>query len=586
MRSRTAGASSYGVDDIMSVAKGSDIVWEVGEKYFDWLKEDDILLKAKLGIPIENRPDISEEKARKDCERAEELLSMLARVDCSELSHDESISLGVLETELRNRREQFRHYWLSFPITPYSSPFTTVVDVLQRFELKDRVSADRYLRLLAELTSLVDDIVVKLRGQLERGIIIPRPELDSVIPFVRSHIGDIDNGSLSLTKNRCRSLPDNEIDSVRERASALLETEVNPAIRMLAETLEEDYRDAAPVSVGFDQYPGGQEYYGWLIMKYTSLEMSPSDIHELGLKEVDRMRASIDALAKSLGFEGSFEEFRRSLVGDPRFVPSNPEAIGEYYMRCIRRIEPMMDEYFTRLPKAGYSVKRLPVAVEGALTFGYYQEPTAVDPTGYYIYNGSNHAEQSLLTAADTIFHELLPGHHMEACLAREDQALPQLQRHRYDDSYSEGWAEYAASLAIEMGAYPGQYDLLGRLLGELFMSARLVVDTGMNAMGWSLERAESYMRENSMLSEQEIRSEALRYSCDMPAQALSYRLGHLKIRALRDEASRIMGDDFDIRRFHDVVLLSGAIPLSVLEGHIKHFINEKRRKGAKAIIH
>jgi uncharacterized protein (DUF885 family) len=267
------------------------------------------------------------------------------------------------------------------------------------------------------------------------------------------------------------------------------------------------------------------------------------------------------------------------LEKDPRFIPKTPEEIGDRLMSHVSRIEPKVDAFFVRRPKAPYGVKRLEPALEGAQTFGYYSPPTAAEPRGYYRYNASKLEERSLLGSAGLAYHELVPGHHFQIALAGENTDLPPFRREYFDTAYTEGWAEYAAYLAGDMGMYAEPYDRIGRLAMDLFISTRLVVDTGMNALGWSRERAMTFMKENTMSSETQIKTESLRYSADIPGQALGYKLGALKIRELRERAREKLGERFDIRRFHEAVLSSGVLPLSTLERHIDWFIDQEKSR-------
>src|SRR5262245_36284925 len=205
-------------------------------------------------------------------------------------------------------------------------------------------------------------------------------------------------------------------------------------------------------------------------------------------------------------------------------------------MAYVQNILPKIDSYFMKLPNAPYGVKRLDPGLEASMTFGYYQVPTKADPKGYYNYNGSDLKDRSLLDAGSLIYHELIPGHHFQLNLQSENEALPPFRREGGQTAYVEGWAEYSSDLAEQMGMYRDPYDLYGRLTADMFLTVRLVVDTGMNYMGWSQEKAMQYMKENTLLSETQIRSESLRYSTDIPGQALAYKMGSKKIQELRKE--------------------------------------------------
>jgi uncharacterized protein (DUF885 family) len=240
-----------------------------------------------------------------------------------------------------------------------------------------------------------------------------------------------------------------------------------------------------------------------------------------------------------------------------------------------------VDEYFTLKPKAPYGVKRLDPASEAGMTFGYYQVPTVMDNTGYYLYNGSNLDERPMIWAGPLIYHELVPGHHFHLALQREHAELSEYRKNgTYVGAFNEGWANYAASLALEMGLLEDPYERYGWLLFDSFATMRLVVDTGLNYFGWDLEKARQYMLENTFQSETEVASEVLRYSTDMPGQALGYKLGFEKIREIRAKVEARQGEAFDIRAFNAAVVGSGAIALDLLEDHVNKMLEEQPSSG------
>jgi len=245
-------------------------------------------------------------------------------------------------------------------------------------------------------------------------------------------------------------------------------------------------------------------------------------------------------------------------------------------MKAIARIEPQVREFFPLQPKAPYGVRRLDPALEQSMTYGYYQLPTAAETGGYYLFNAFKPEERSVLMAEATIYHELVPGHHFQIALQRENDALIPYRRNAFFTAFTEGWAEYASDLAGEMGMYADPYARAGRLAMDLFLSTRLVVDTGMNALGWPREKAMAYMREHTFESDLQIDTESLRYSADNYGQALAYKLGARKFHELRDQAAKAQGATFDLPAFHAYVLRAGAMPLSVLDGHIACFIRER----------
>jgi len=418
-----------------------------------------------------------------------------------------------------------------------------------------------------------------LEGQAARGTRIAADELDLVVPFLRSLAGDADTSPYGVKAERLAALPAAEVNAFRDQLAQTLEAEVNPPLRALAEWLDGDYRQKAPHAVGLAQYEGGRDFYDWLVRWHTTLDVSPEQVHRIGLDRVASIESEMKAVRDRLGFTGTKAEFKQRLRSDPRFFPMTPEEIGERLMSHVRRIEPRVDEFFLRKPRAPYGVKRLEPSLEPSQTFGYYQVPTAAEPTGFYRFNGSSLADRSLLNSAALIYHELVPGHHFQICLASENDAIPAFRRETFDTAYTEGWGEYASALAGEMGMYADPYDLYGRLSMEMFVTVRLVVDTGMNALGWSRAKAVEFMRDNLMETDTQIQTESLRYSADIPGQALAYKMGALKIRELREKARAALGDRFDVRRFHDAVLGSGSLPMTTLERHVDWAVQQEHAR-------
>jgi uncharacterized protein (DUF885 family) len=353
---------------------------------------------------------------------------------------------------------------------------------------------------------------------------------------------------------------------------------VAPAFDRLAAFMESTYRARASAGVGLSQYPGGREYYQFLIRRHTGLPLTPEQIHAIGVEEVTRLEAALDQVRRDAGFSGSLQDFHKYLRTDRRFMAKSAEDIGDRMMKAIARIEPKVDAFFPLKPQAPYGVKRLDPALEPSMTYGYYEMPAGSEKRGNYRFNGSKAEERSVLMAEAVIYHELVPGHHFQIMLQRENTSLIPYRRSAAFTAYTEGWGEYASDVAGEMGMYADPYARAGRLAMDLFLSTRLVVDTGMNALGWSREKAMAYMREHTFESDLQIDTETLRYSVDTPGQALAYKMGTRKIHELRDLAAAKLGASFDLKAFHGHLLRYGAMPLGVLEGHVNCFVQERHR--------
>jgi uncharacterized protein (DUF885 family) len=561
-------------------ATAAGIVNEVGKAWWQAVLDESPETRLDNGLPVENLPDISDAHAKETAERVRGLLARLDRADVSKLSGEDLLSCLVLRDRMTRAVEEAGYARFSIPITPYASPLRNVQRVFSDFPLRSAEDADRYLALLDQYPRFIGGIRRKLEDEAAAGIVLPKPEIAAAVPYVSSGIREAKESPFFASDGRLKALPEERARVFQAAVLERISQKVNPALRDLAGYVSGPYAAKAPEAVGLSQYPGGAEYYRWLIRLHTGLALTPEEIHKTGLAEIDRINRELDGLRRQVGFAGDLAAFRRFLKTDKRFYPSTPEEIGSRLMTAVRRIEPKIGTQFGKLPKATYGVRRLEAELEGAMTFGYYRQPTPAIAEGDYYYNGSRLSERSLLNAAALIYHELVPGHHFQINLQMENESLPDFRRLSFGETaYTEGWGEYASALAGEMGMYADPYDACGRLAMDAFISTRLVVDTGMNALGWSRERAIAYMKENTFEGDLQIGTESLRYSTDIPGQALAYKLGSLEIRRLREKAKSALGARYDPRRFHDAVLGSGTLPLSVLGRKIDDFIAAEKKR-------
>lgn len=555
----------------------SRLVRDVGDAYLQILTRENPSRRLKLGLPIETLPDVTLAGQEAAAREAEALLRRLEPVKPAELSHEESLSVDVLRRQLTNRVKAPSLFYFGFQVTPYSSPLSEVGQIFAALPLGSPADRDRYLARLSEVPALADAIVANLAAQSAKGIRVPKPELDQADALLKAFSAVGAASPFRPAASRLSALAETDRVAYLKSVDDRIATAVAPAIGRIAAAISGDYRAKAPETVGLGQYPGGPAAYRELVKFHTTMEITPEEVHQIGLRNVARIAGEMAKIREELGFKGTQVEFKESLRSNPKLFPKTPAEIGERLMSHIARIEPKVDAFFGRRPKAPYGVKRLDPQLEPGQTFGYYQIPTATDPKGYYNYNGSNLPDRSLLNAAPLIYHELVPGHHFQINLAFENPAIPEFRRESFDTAFNEGWGEYAAGLAGEMGMYADPYDRYGRLAMEMFVSVRLVVDTGMNALGWSRDRAIAFMKENAMETDTQILSETLRYSCDLPGQALAYKMGAMRILELREKARVALGPKFDIRAFHDWVLASGSLPMTTLERHVTALISQSK---------
>lgn len=520
------------------------------------------------------------EQARQQAAGARKLLASLDAIDASALTHDQWITYALLQYEAGLLRDAEPFYWHPFRVTPYATPLAR--PLMLRFASMPVATSDDRLAYLDALHALAADVAAheaRLRSQAARGIVLPAAELDLVVPVLRALVADPPSSAFAVAPGRLAAVPDAEREDFAEHVEAAVRDVVAPAVERLAAFIDGPYRAWASDRVGVGQYPQGAAYYDYLIRAHTSLTLTPAEIHQIGLDEIARLERELDEARRDAGFTGTLAEFRHYLKTDRRFFAKTSDEFGDLMMAAIRRIEPKVGQFFNLMPKAPYGVLRLDPALEASMTFGFYQLPSAAEPRGLYRYNGSQPDQRSVLMADALIFHELVPGHHFQLALRNESTDLSPFRRGAFYTTYIEGWAEYASDLAGEIGMYDDPYARAGRLMMDLFLSSRLVVDTGMNALGWSRQQAMDYMRDHTLQADVEIASETLRYSTDIPGQALAYKLGALRIHELRRETEARLGAAFDLAAFHDHVLSGGPMPLSVLETHLACLGNEQHAR-------
>ena len=357
-----------------------------------------------------------------------------------------------------------------------------------------------------------------------------------------------------------------------------LNSRIIPGYEAVVKAFDATYIGAAPDEVGINRLPGGGKHYLQLIADNVDPRLSPREIHRLGEQRVAELERRMLAIRERVGFQGSRDAFNTMLHTDSRFIAKTPADLEQYFLGYIARVEPFVPVYFSTLPKAPYGVRRLAAAAEAGMTYGYYEMPTPSVAEGFYNYNGSDLDKRSLVAAEHLIFHELIPGHHFQLALQVEKPNRHPVQKFLLDTAFVEGWAEYAAGLCEEMGLYSDPYSLYGHLLMQSFIASRLVVDTGMNYFNMSLEQARTYLKAHTLEADPQIASETLRYSTDIFAQALGYRLGYEKFLSLRTHAAKSLGDRFDIRQFHAAAIGEGSMPLDVLEQQINWYIAQRLR--------
>jgi len=373
------------------------------------------------------------------------------------------------------------------------------------------------------------------------------------------------------------SVPAAEQERLKGAYRQSISQKLRPALQRLRDFMANDYLPASRTTVGLQDMKGGAELYRYLVEVNTTTNLTPAEIHQIGLDEVKRLHAEMEKVKAQVGFTGTLQQFFEHIRTDPKFKPSSREWLQQTYVGIGKRLDATLPNLFSTLPKAPLEVRPVPALTEKGAARGSYNPgtPDGSRP-GIFYFNAYDLPSRTTPSMETLYLHEGAPGHHFQISLAQENEALPSFQRFGGNTAYAEGWGLYAETLGRELGVYTDPYQYFGYLDSQLFRAIRLVVDTGIHSKGWTRDQTIQYILDNSSRGRSNATAETERYIA-MPGQALAYKIGQLKISELRARAERALGDRFDIREFHAQVLMSGALPLAVLEEKIDRWIASKR---------
>jgi len=435
--------------------------------------------------------------------------------------------------------------------------------------VKSAADADAWLSRLAATPKLIRDNIANGRRGLATGFIQPRSVVESAIALARADAALTPDADPLL-------IPLAAQPEALARARTLVTGPIAEARREWLTFLESDYLPKARAALGAGSLPGGRPYYEFLVRSYTTTAMTPDDVHDVGLAEVARIRAEMQQVMKDADFQGDFPAFLQWLRTDPRFYAKTRQELLEKASEIAKRADGQLPKLFREsLPRLPYDVREVPREIEDQYTTGrYFQGSMANGVAGGYIVNTGKLDQRPLYELPALTVHEAVPGHHLQIAISQELGEQPWFRRNSFITAFVEGWGLYSEFLGVEMGIYRDPYERFGRLSYEMWRACRLVADTGMHWKGWSIEQARACFAENSALAPHNIETELQRY-IGWPGQALAYKVGELKIKELRRKAEAALGDRFDVRAFHDTVLLGGALPLDMLESRVNAWIRK-----------
>ena len=502
----------------------------------------------------------------------EAILARLEAIDVDDLEANDQVSYRLFLYERLTERDSYSqkdHFFPFSSLTGYHIYFAEAPAAMSFLSADDY---EKYLISLADFPRYNREHLALLREAISAGYTHYCESIEGYEETISEHIvDDVTESGLYLPfVNFPPQISDEQRADFTARGVELIDASVIPGYQELLDFYLSEYLPACRQTVGITSLDGGREYYEYLIRYYTTTNMSPDEIHQLGLAEVERIRGEMDAIIRQVGFEGDFREFLDYLRTEPRFYAKTASEFLGRAALISKTAEGLLPKYFGLLPRGTYSIKPNP-------SRGAFYQPSTGDGTtsGTYFLGVTNLESRPLYTLEALSLHEAVPGHHLQTALAMELE-VPEFRRQLYHSAYGEGWGLYSEFLGKEMGMYPDPYSDFGRLTFEAWRACRLVVDTGMHAFGWSRQEAIDYMLANTALSELGVTREIDRY-ITWPAQALSYKIGELKIKELRNKAERELGDRFDIREFHDTVLGNGSLPIAVLEDIVNEWIESRQ---------
>jgi uncharacterized protein (DUF885 family) len=503
-----------------------------------------------------------------------DLLNRIREIDRARLKgHDVlSYDLFLRETEQSLALQRFPSEWM--PISQMSGVHLSIPELPRLAPLRNVKNYEDFLARLEAYPRQVDQVIDLLKRGIAAGWVPPEIPLRKVPPQIAKQLAqDVKQSPLYKP---FESFPEaiGPADRLRLEARALetIKRSIVPALERLHQFIVETYLPACRKNIAATHLPDGEAYYQSQVRLYTTTDLSAREIHEIGIKEVARIRAEMDTVIKSTGFSGSFPEFLNMLRTDPRFARMASDQVLPGFRDIAKRVDPELPKLFAELPRTPYGIREIP-AYQGETAEHYTRGAADGSRAGYFNANVLTGATRRRYEMEALLLHEAVPGHHLQVARAQELKELPEFRRTASYSAYSEGWGLYAEGLGEELGLYKDPYSMFGRLSFEIHRACRLVVDTGMHAMGWSREKAITYLKENSGLSESFIEAEIDRYIA-WPAQALSYKIGELRIKQLRARAENALGPKFDIRKFHNALIDDGPLPLDVLERRIDEWIN------------
>jgi uncharacterized protein (DUF885 family) len=508
-----------------------------------------------------------------------EALERLLKIEREGLDKKDRLNYDLYLRDLRLdiEGEQFKDKYLR--ISQMGGIQKSIENTLKRSPAGTIKDYEARLARLKKVPEQIDNTIILLKEGLETGTTYPKITLRDVPEQIKAMTDAADNPIMKAFESFPASIPIEKQKAIQDEANKTLADTVIPAFERLYKFFTEVYMPGARETIAWSALPDGREWYAYLAKSYTTTEMRPEEIHNLGLNEVKRIRGEVEKLMEEIGFQGNFQKFLKYMTSDPQFFFNSPEELVTACRDIAKQADYSLPKLFGKLPRLPYGVLPVPAYMEKSQPAAYFQTGNMRNGVaGTFFVNTYDLSSRPRWGLTPLVLHEAVPGHHLQLALASEQENIPNFRRYGGYTVYIEGWALYAETLGYDMGLYNDRYSRFGQLNLAMWRAIRLVVDTGIHYYGWSREQAIDYFRENMAMSGHDIEVEVDRYIV-LPAQALTYKIGEIRIREFREYSQGQLEDKFDIRAFHDFILEQGALPMDVLEGLVKEWASAKMDK-------
>ena len=518
----------------------------------------------------------SSEKFKSDANYERVFLDKLDKIKLSNLNDSDQLNYRLIKTstEISFEGRNFPRYYMALNQRGGVQDYYSYGD---RLNFSNKTDYEDWFERIKGFNENVKNSLINNKEGLEMGYTQPKLVTRAVVSQIESLLASSmeDHPYYKIFLSANEIIGDEEASEIQSRVKDFIKNELNPSYRKLMTFLKNVYLPNSRNSVGISDVPDGKAWYEYLVKYHTTTDLTPDEIHEIGLKEVARIRSEMEDIIALVEWEGDFNSFLRFLRTDPQFYYETGEELLDAYRAMSKKIDAFMPSLFNKLPRAPYGVIPIPMESAPYTTTAYYNAPSKGRP-GYYYANLYKPETRPKYEIPVLSVHEAVPGHHHQIALAQELENVPKFRNHLSFTSFVEGWGLYSEQLGENMGLYDDPYDKFGQLTYDMWRAIRLVVDTGMHYKGWTREEAVELFLQNTAKTPQDINNEVDRYIA-WPGQALAYKIGQLKIMELRDKAKEELGEKFDLKDYHDFILSFGSIPMNILEEKVNEFIENKK---------